>query len=53
MDEKINLSHLLLFRLEIKIKNRFFATLLLEVLRGQIKKGVPEGTPKDLILSKR
>jgi len=53
MDKRTNLSHLLLFRLEIKIKKRFFLGLLFEDLRGQIKKGVPEGTPKDLVLSKR
>ena len=50
MDKKINLSHLPLFRFEIKIKNRFFLRLLFKDLGGQKKinqrKGVPEGTPK-------
>lgn len=35
MDKKINLSHLPLFRFEIKIKNRFFSGLLFKVLERQ------------------
>ena len=37
MDKKINLSHLPLFRFEIKIKNRFFLRLLFKDLGGQKK----------------